>query len=773
MDKITRRGSRWLSILVIALSLAAVRSAGLAQSDPGTKVVAASSLEQQANTDRQDAAALRSRANEWDAMRQKAQARAARSTDPLSRSVWEQTAQHHAEAARRLKKQAEDLERRANEESARAAADRSRTITSSSPPVPPMDSGRPALSAIPAPIAGASGQSQPPAVQGASGAEPSPQISPIAKAGPSAAPSNSKSDLDRGGCACPELPALPSDKPPVPGHVHDELSEADLEAMFSNRDLIFSGWGKGLNALAHEIDPGGAMKIWNGPAPKPVHGDITLKEGGESGLWVGHPLPRANSYAGGSRTELLARNPWSWQVTPETLAGAMLATLARTRKYGSPKYAFRQELLTISLFLGETLANGELPAGPIGLTRPSETPTPPVKSSDAERLEQGAAAMQKRAADARARLKGWENLLRGANDVLAKARDKVVKEVWTSTAQRYQDEVDRARKEVHDLEEAAAEKETQARVIRPTAAPAPLAPGELQRRWQAKGFGSRFQQDVINFYLNQVTPAAIRLARTRPHPPGVDPLTYGAYGKQTAGELPLDRFDMANAALDMILWHDDLEQRDTGWLTFNNNNLAQTLLQLAAAGPKFAAPGTVVSTQQAAIACKAFSTLVYLADSDAQTAEKFQRVMASFLFFYSPPENAAQADLSQVPLAARAAMMRTGIASSSLAQGMARTFLDELISTTRDQQNHVVPRLKQEHDNAIETAVMLASSSGGKKHPGSRNEFYYAIQNRIPELEARRASGSGSPEESDFLGKWKSAGSVTMVDTGSAGPPCR
>ena len=44
---------------------------------------------------------------------------------------------------------------------------------------------------------------------------------------------------------------------PVPGHGHGELSEADLEAMFSNRDQIYSGWAPSLDALARDIDPRG------------------------------------------------------------------------------------------------------------------------------------------------------------------------------------------------------------------------------------------------------------------------------------------------------------------------------------------------------------------------------------------------------------------------------------------------------------------------------------------------------------------------------------
>jgi hypothetical protein len=341
----------------------------------GANATVADRLDQASSTDRHDAAALRTRADQWKEMRRKAEDRAAKATDPVTKSVWKETAQRHAEEAARLEQQAAELEHRASDESAQAAQERAKAA-----PIPQPSAIAPGTGAT---ASTASGPASPPspAMTGdqpraepssPSGSNSASTDAANAAASPAATPTpGAVSEADIGGCACPELPALAADKPPLPGHVHNELSEEDLEAMFSNRDQIYSDWATSLDALARDIDPRGSIKIWSGPAPRIVNPDVALKEGGESGLWVGRPLPLANSYVG-NRAELMARNPRSWVQTPEDIAQPMLATLARTRKYGSPVYgsgqygySFRNDLLTVSLFLGETLANGEVPGTPL------------------------------------------------------------------------------------------------------------------------------------------------------------------------------------------------------------------------------------------------------------------------------------------------------------------------------------------------------------------------------------------------------------------------
>jgi hypothetical protein len=793
--KVTARFSRNFPIVVpiilmIGLLCTATSVSPQASSGDSAKASAAERLDQASNADRQDATALRARADQWKEMQQKAEDRSAKATDPVTKSVWKETALRHAEEAAHLEQQAAELEHRAADESAQAAQERAKAAPAPQPPAIATVTGTtggtassPASPPSPA-VAGAQPKAEPSSSSSANSAAPDTETNAAANPAPTSTPA-AVSEADIGGCACPELPALDPDKPPVPGHVHDELSEADLEAMFSNRDQIYSGWATSLDALARDIDPRGSLKIWSGPAPRIVNPDIALKEGGESGVWVGRPLPPANSYVG-NRAELMARNPHSWGQTPEYLVGPLVATLARTRKYGSPQYgsgqygySFRNDLLTISLFLGETLANGELPGTPLDVNRPSIVPSPaaPAKSPEEVKLEQEAVALRKQADVARTRAKGRDALLQGAKAKLAEVKDRVNREVWTEIVKRYQEELDRANKEVKDLEDAASEKEAQAATSRPPPPIPPPGADDLRRFWQAKAFGARFKWGVINGVLRQVTPASLRLTRSRPHAPNSDPLTFGASGRKDPDELPLDRFDAANAALDMILWHDSVAKMDTGWLTFNDVQEVETrtLLELAAAGPKFAAAGTVVSPQQAAIACKAFSTLVYLADSDAKSGEDFQRAIlkASSLFSYASPENTAQADYSQVPLAGRAAIMETGIASPALAQTMAHIFLIEARSSTRDSQNNVVPRLKEAHDFAIETARMLASGSGGASHKGFRNEFYDAIQKQIPVLEANRANGTGSPEDTDLINKWNGGSPVVVVRMGPTGKVCQ
>jgi hypothetical protein len=156
---------------------------------------------------------------------------------------------------------------------------------------------------------------------------------------------------------------------------------------------------------------------------------------------------------------------------------------------------------------------------------------------------------------------------------------------------------------------------------------------------------------------------------------------------------------------------------------------------------------------------------VYLADSDAKSAENFQRSIVQFLnLAYAGPDGAA---------AARAAFMETGIASPELARSMAEIFMMVATSSIRDSHYNVVPRLKEEHDFAIETAIMLGSGSGGVSHKGFRNEFYNAIQSRLLQMETARANGTGSPEETDLLNKWKGGSSVVIVRIGPTGKVCQ
>ncbi len=114
-------------------------------------------------------------------------------------------------------------------------------------------------------------------------------------------------------------------------------------------------WSKALAALAHEIDPPGALGIWDGPAPR-VEATVALEEGGlTSFVLTGKPLPPAR---GG--------NPWRYAADPAVVMGAILHTIARINKYGEPEFHLRDDLLR----LGHALS-GDFRDLPIDAARPA------------------------------------------------------------------------------------------------------------------------------------------------------------------------------------------------------------------------------------------------------------------------------------------------------------------------------------------------------------------------------------------------------------------
>src|SRR5260370_28763838 len=87
----------------------------------------------------------------------RAQQRAAETTDPTFKEVWEQTAKRHAEQAAQLRQQAEGLAHRA------AAAPKPEQTTSTSPSQPPpIATGSKTAGGIAEPVAPASPAKPPP-----------------------------------------------------------------------------------------------------------------------------------------------------------------------------------------------------------------------------------------------------------------------------------------------------------------------------------------------------------------------------------------------------------------------------------------------------------------------------------------------------------------------------------------------------------------------------------------------------------------------------------
>src|ERR1700674_5019125 len=132
----TVRFSRNLPIILM-IGLLSTASPVCAQSPGGganADAASADRLDKASSTDRHDAPALRARADQWKEMRHKAEDRAAKAADPVTKSVWKETAQHHAEEAARLEQQAAELEHRAEDESAQAAQERAKSAPEPQPP---------------------------------------------------------------------------------------------------------------------------------------------------------------------------------------------------------------------------------------------------------------------------------------------------------------------------------------------------------------------------------------------------------------------------------------------------------------------------------------------------------------------------------------------------------------------------------------------------------------------------------------------------------------
>jgi len=309
--------------------------------------------------------------------------------------------------------------------------------------------------------------------------------------------------LRRNDC-CPVIAAIATSEHPAPGKVHQELREADLQAIFSNRVVIYGGsWSKALAALAHDIDPTGALKIWNGTLPQ-AETTVALEEGGlTSWLVTGKMLPVARS-----------GNPWRYAANPMQIMDAILKTIARSNKYGEPEFHLRDDLLRLAHALA-----GDLWDLPLDAAQPG-TETGRLKTTSTRRVVFGA-------------IEG----------------------------------------------------------VRPRALAA------LQERARA---GNTAFETLMTVGTAQDT-------------------------------LKLDLFDVANAALDVLLSTDD-QGKEHGVLSFTRveaQELTVTLAQVASARPAFGGPAAPNSPQDV-IGCKAFAILVTLAASRIEGAEYFRSALLQF-----------------------------------------------------------------------------------------------------------------------------------------------
>jgi hypothetical protein len=147
-------------------------------------------------------------------------------------------------------------------------------------------------------------------------------------------------------CGCPQISAVGTADKPATGQVPSELTFADLESYFSDREALYGGdWDKAMQALANAIDPTGAMQIATGPAPSPSGSPGKFAEGGLSYVLINGSPPAPN-------TELWHR------LKGDTVSHVMvriITTLARINKYGEPTFGLRKALLRVARFLTRDL----------------------------------------------------------------------------------------------------------------------------------------------------------------------------------------------------------------------------------------------------------------------------------------------------------------------------------------------------------------------------------------------------------------------------------
>jgi hypothetical protein len=581
-------------------------------------------------------------------------------------------------------------------------------------------------------------------------------------------------------CSCTPLPSRGENQSPAAGVVRNELAERDLEAILSNRDRVYGGWTEGLRVLAHDIDPAGTFNIFRGTPPMPVAGAAVLQEGGDSGLWTGHPLPAPRDYLG-QRDALQARNPWSWQIMGNTFAEALLATMARCWRHGCAEPALRHDLQVIGRFLGETLVHSAVPP-PLAIvpgTRPgSSSPPPPADPPEAQRFDREAADLRAMAAAARERADAWKRLADRAKATLDSVRDPVNKEVWQATLDRETAEALRIAAQAEEFELAAAAKAKLAASLRAASAPPPPAiatpaPDARAHAALAAKFGADFRLAVL-WSLGAADPKNLQLAAMQRRS-----TAYPFSSPPKADELPLDVFDIANAALDVISWRDAETQSDAGWLTPVRGegggggwgDLIHVLALVASGGSEFSAASLSVGARQNAVACKAFDILVRLADSAAPGAEAFQRGLMSMLIEgrLQTPQPGGGTALQRV---ARNALMATGFATPELARSSARWLVLNATGDTRDQSGTELPAYLSQNDFYIDAAILLSAPPGAANRPTFGAEFTDEIKTWTAMFQEYRTHGfGGTKEQLHFLDRWNSQGTVLA---GAAPPPgCR
>lgn len=153
-------------------------------------------------------------------------------------------------------------------------------------------------------------------------------------------------------CGCPKMPVLATSDKPAAGHAEFETNLSAIEQALSNRyEMYPGGWDDAMVAWAHELDPSGALKIWDRPAPAKKRDAPALEEGLVTGLLLRISTPRDADPRTSGSPSLKA------QQEANQLAFHLVHTLARINKYGEPQRGLRQASLAILRFFADKAAN--------------------------------------------------------------------------------------------------------------------------------------------------------------------------------------------------------------------------------------------------------------------------------------------------------------------------------------------------------------------------------------------------------------------------------
>ena len=216
--------------------------------------------------------------------------------------------------------------------------------------------------------------------------------------------------------------------------------------------------------------------------------------------------------------------------------------------------------------------------------------------------------------------------------------------------------------------------------------------------------------------------------------------------------LPLDLYDEANAALDILA---SLNEKGQIYLssTFRENDsaaLVAELVNLAAQRQIFggsAQPGT----PQDAVACKAFAILSKMIDADSKDGERFRneifRMFAEAVYsFDAKPTNIVPTDPPHMLDVTRTFLVQAGVASAEEAVKRAK-YLFELADSWS--LSHSDTRV----DAVLTTMRAVAAYSGGAGRDSHRDDFMRGFD----ELFAKLALRTGSPDSVQLIAKWKKA----------------